>query len=797
MWGRDSSIANSRLEKHKLRQASSSKLASCSLSRISTLTTYFTPPPLCASNFPEHKEVSHRWRSETHSSTLGLGILQSALCPQAAVETRRARAGVMVLARALASSRLTIGRRALRFPVASGISARPRESGHPRCLYSSLSSGGGGPLGNPDHEEDRLVKALGGLGEAKKLAAEGTPEERTRALASIEESKTLIKEATPEQRLRALAFIDESLRSLRSRQSQPVAKDPASAETIPEQQSGEGSNQGAAGAAALQEVPAPDIEESRQGVESADRPGWKGADAAQAAEGTKSTGGDSVSEQAGAESVEESRQEQEPASAPIWEAADDILWGAADTTTTDASHQGEARQNGLSAEEPAIENLEHSEHGKSPAVGPVLQEVPAEPESYSVDKWTAQALGESEDGTGLAHSPALAKILDEPPPDPEDPRKWELIEQGHPFYPDMTKEDRERLIIVRRTQTRTLLRRIDKVWLRNSCTCSHCVDSNTGWKNFNITSVPDELPTSLTRFNESTGDLVVHWDNDFLTGGKHKSVFPAELLEFLNRPRSKARARVQAKLSSQTKTLWDADKLKKNPIRAIDYRDWKKRGDAFNTVLESLHVQGLAIIRGTDKVTLEDVAAAMGPAKNTPWGSSWDAGFEPHPRYKDARDVAKGFTPRTHGPYLLQMPKLTLLQCLENKADGGETLLVDGLKTAYDLDEFDPTSFERLKTYAFRFRYLEKRKDGQSVVYYNRRPCVWPLMSGDMIIRINQETMTTDPLAGNADSDAFNNVRKALKAWEERIVDPSNVVEHKMRKGDCSTRYPLLSLLSP
>lgn len=695
----------------------------------------------------------------------------------------------MVLARALASSRMIIGRRILSLPIASGSSARLRILGHSRCLYGTLTSGGEGPFGEGDHES-QLVKALRGLGESRRLAAEGTPEERVQALASIEEAKRLVREATPEQRQRALSMIDESLRSMRSQQPEPLAEDPASAETVTEMQSGGAPNQEPAGGPVKEGADAHSTEMRRQGAESAGRPDWEAADAVLggAAEVEESASGDSSPETAGADSIEEPRQGQEPAKAPILEAADDVAWRAADTPTTDTSLQGEATEDGPGAEKSATENMELTDDGKALAESPGLQEVPAEPAFHSVDEWAARvgSRNKPDDGKALEFTPTIKKIFHESPADPDDPRKWELIEPGHHQYPDLSKENRERIIVLRRTQQRSMIRKVDKVWLRNSCTCRHCVDPNTGWKNFNITSVPEELPTSLTRWNENTGDFLVHWETDFLTGDTHKSVFPAELFEFFTRPRRQARQRTEARLSAQTKVLWNADKLKKNPIRVTDYRDWKKRGDAFNTTMESLHVQGLAIIKGTDKETVDEVASTMGPVQNTPWGLSWKTGFEPQPRLRDAKNTDQGFIPRTHAPWLLQLPKLVILQCLENTVDGGDIVLVDGLKTIYDMDEFEPANFTMLSTYPFRFQFHEERKDGQSVVYHNRRPCIWPVINGDMIVRINQEAMNLDPLNDPNSSYQFNQVHKSLKAWEKRIVDPSNVFEYKMRKGDCS-----------
>lgn len=58
-------------------------------------------------------------------------------------------------------------------------------------------------------------------------------------------------------------------------------------------------------------------------------------------------------------------------------------------------------------------------------------------------------------------------------------------------------------------------RRLNKVWLRNRCTCSACVDDVTGLRKFSLLDVPEHLSTSTAQFNETNGDLEVDVSTSF------------------------------------------------------------------------------------------------------------------------------------------------------------------------------------------------------------------------------------------------------------------------------------------
>jgi alpha-ketoglutarate-dependent taurine dioxygenase len=62
-----------------------------------------------------------------------------------------------------------------------------------------------------------------------------------------------------------------------------------------------------------------------------------------------------------------------------------------------------------------------------------------------------------------------------------------------------------------------------------------------------------------------------------------------------------------------------------------------------------------------------------------------------------------------HKIYILVF-RLQVFHCLHHDGEGGETLLVDGFRAAYDLKQTHPKSFQRLSTLPIEAEYVEAGK---------------------------------------------------------------------------------------
>lgn len=78
---------------------------------------------------------------------------------------------------------------------------------------------------------------------------------------------------------------------------------------------------------------------------------------------------------------------------------------------------------------------------------------------------------------------------------------------------------------------------LSKLYLRDICQCSRCVCPSTGLKNFATCDIPEIPRVRKPEINNVTitadESLEITWEDDFLTGDDHKSVYSWEFLNSL------------------------------------------------------------------------------------------------------------------------------------------------------------------------------------------------------------------------------------------------------------------------
>lgn len=251
-------------------------------------------------------------------------------------------------------------------------------------------------------------------------------------------------------------------------------------------------------------------------------------------------------------------------------------------------------------------------------------------------------------------------------------------------------------------------------------------------------------------------------------------------------------------MQDQYRQLWNVDVLKEHPLRSVALKTFRKRDSAFVSAMESLHTQGVILINGTDDVPLEDVISTIGPAKNTFWGQSWDVAQEPMPRVQNRTDSGEAVFPSSVMTWCHSPPRLFFLQCVENTVSGGEQVIVDGMKVAFDMVEFDRDNFTMLRTCPFRYTFKDFLPDGQPINYTARRAALHAAQDDHLIVRIDQKCMQTDLPHDTNSADKYNAARVALKAFASRAEDPTNRLAYRMQKGDvCTYSCPLPTMPSP
>ena len=168
---------------------------------------------------------------------------------------------------------------------------------------------------------------------------------------------------------------------------------------------------------------------------------------------------------------------------------------------------------------------------------------------------------------------------------------------------------------------------------------------------------------------------------------------------------------------------------------------------------------GFVIIRNTPTTegTVAEVANHIGYIAGNNFGWVFDVRNEPKPT--DLAYTAIELKPHTDQPYRKVQPGLQLLHCLANEAEGGDSVLVDGLAATEAMRREQPDLHEALATIEVDFRY-----DMGTDVAIDRRPVV-QLDSAGRFRQLRFNTKLDFPVpADGADLDAWYAGRRWLAA---------------------------------
>jgi gamma-butyrobetaine dioxygenase len=314
---------------------------------------------------------------------------------------------------------------------------------------------------------------------------------------------------------------------------------------------------------------------------------------------------------------------------------------------------------------------------------------------------------------------------------------------------------------------------LNKSWLRDSCSCDHCVDPSSGQKRFASSDIPDDLPIHSAQRCED-GSLEVSWQHDFLTGGTHLSQFPADQIEsYFGGQKSDVGLPIKV-------VLWNKVILESaSPF--YDYHDWVKGGSDYLAGMASLKQYGIAFLRNVPKseTAVEDIQKKIGTLQETFYGKTWDVISK-----VGAENVA--YTNSYLGLhqdmlYLDNPPRIQILHCLENSCEGGESFFSDGLRASAQMKaKYDPDQIRTLtKPITYHYRKGEHH-------YWQSRPILQPNHIGELPywsppFQRPEQNLRMDTI-GHRD---FNLWKRFVRAFKHQLEAEEYVYEYKMKPGDC------------
>lgn len=197
---------------------------------------------------------------------------------------------------------------------------------------------------------------------------------------------------------------------------------------------------------------------------------------------------------------------------------------------------------------------------------------------------------------------------------------------------------------------------------------------------------------------------------------------------------------------------------------------------ALRSWLDIYLTSGWSIVTGVpDK---EGSAIALGQRIGTVRSSNFGFYFDVQSKAEPISNAyTAGFLPlHTDLPHYQMPPGLQILHCLRNEAEGGESLLSDGIAVAELLYREEREVFDLLAKTTVPFRFQDERSD-----YITRHPII-ECDAGGQPIYINWSNSTMAPL--DVPFEAMDKMRRAIRRFVSLVESPRFLIERKLTRGE-------------
>ncbi|MGI9333011.1 MAG: 2-trimethylaminoethylphosphonate dioxygenase [Gammaproteobacteria bacterium] len=309
--------------------------------------------------------------------------------------------------------------------------------------------------------------------------------------------------------------------------------------------------------------------------------------------------------------------------------------------------------------------------------------------------------------------------------------------------------------------------RFHAIWLRDNALDAETRSPVNGQRLITHADVPAHTSLSAVTVDE-LGAVTFVFEPD----GKTVS-FPAAWLQAHAYDRDRPSGR--GWLAPGTRT-WDA--ALDATVPGVDFGAALSDPAALGAWLATVRRHGFARMTGgpIENGAVLKIAAMFGHVRETNYGRWFEVRTELNP--SNLAFTGLGLQAHTDNPYRDPVPTLQLLYCLENSADGGDSMVVDGFRAARRLRDESATDFELLSSYCARFEYV-----GYGDVRLRaRRPLIELAPDGELIaVRFNNRS--TAPVT-DVPYDVMAAYYDAYRHFGDIIDNPGMAVTFKLDPGE-------------
>ncbi|KAF2199954.1 Clavaminate synthase-like protein [Delitschia confertaspora ATCC 74209] len=328
----------------------------------------------------------------------------------------------------------------------------------------------------------------------------------------------------------------------------------------------------------------------------------------------------------------------------------------------------------------------------------------------------------------------------------------------------------------------------DPLFLRDSCTCTRCVDPSSKQKVFQTSDIPPEIEGASVTVTNNTVELAWKHDVPGFTS-EHRTTHSMEWL----RDALNVQEKLHTGVTVDDRVPWNRKTITKDN-KWVDFKSYMANDEILFDALSHLNKYGLLFLKNVPELekSVEDIAGRIGVLKDTFYGRTWDVKSKPN-----AKNIA--YTQHFLGLhmdllYTSNPPYLQFLHSLRARTPGGESLFSDALHAASALPA---EQFNALSKVPVTYHY---HNDAQH--YHYTRP-TFELSSNPsdsssgperarMINRINwsppfqgpfEHSLT--PRKQTKSSYGLREYLQASNAFEKLLSSEENLFEYRLEEGDC------------
>ncbi len=306
--------------------------------------------------------------------------------------------------------------------------------------------------------------------------------------------------------------------------------------------------------------------------------------------------------------------------------------------------------------------------------------------------------------------------------------------------------------------------RFHAVWLRDNAWDATTRAPSNGQRLIALRDIPADIRVSKVNLSDT---LTLEFSN-----GERIAYDPAWLMRHsYDRDAAPAPGQFDAHQEG-----WDAGLSKALPT--ADFATVGRDPAALRDWLAAIRRYGFAKLTGgpVEPEALLQVAALFGYVRETNYGTYFEVRTEVNPT--NLAYTGLGLQAHTDNPYRDPVPTLQILYCLENSAQGGENMVVDGFKAAQRLRDEDSEAFALLSSHCATFEYA-----GEAGVRLTaRRPMIELAPDGTLqAIRFNNRSTAA---ITDVPFDKMARYYAAYRRLGEIIDDPAMEVTFKLQPGE-------------